>query len=448
MADLAHLNKINKGVKAWNAWRREHPGITPDLRRIDLSRRELCGADLHGVDLENAELEEIKLGYRRLPSFMTRGGLLAPANLAGADLTHANLPKADLTNVDLSDARLVKADLRGAILCGAHLDRADLTGAFINNADLRGATLRKARLGEAQLHEADLRGADLQGVNLFKALLPRAKMQQSILEAADLTGADLSGAELDFADLSRAIVVDADLSGATLNGARIYGISAWNVDLREVRQEGLIVTANSEPMVTVDDLEVAQFIYLMLDNRKIRRVIDTITSKVVLILGAFKPERKQVLDALRSELRDRGYSPVLFDFDQPGSKDLTDTVTVLAQMSRFVIVDLTEPRCSPYELKSVYDATKVPIQSLILKGYEPFRMFWDLRAASPKRVLEPFAYRDLSHLVESLGECIISPALAAVKALEEGRQTTERERVAWEAQHGRIRGDLEQASPD
>ena len=32
-------------------------------------------------------------------------------------------------------------------------------------------------------------------------------------------------------------------------------------------------------MVTVDDLEVAQFVYLMLNNRKIRNVIDTIGKK-------------------------------------------------------------------------------------------------------------------------------------------------------------------------
>ena len=48
-----------------------------------------------------------------------------------------------------------------------------------------------------------------------------------------------------------------------------------------------------ESEVTVDDLEVAQFVYLLLHNEKVRRVIDTITSKVVLILGRFSiPERK------------------------------------------------------------------------------------------------------------------------------------------------------------
>ena len=45
----------------------------------------------------------------------------------------------------------------------------------------------------------------------------------------------------------------------------------------------------------MDDLEIAQFIYLLLNNQKIRHVIDTITSKIVLILGRFTPERKAVL---------------------------------------------------------------------------------------------------------------------------------------------------------
>jgi len=39
-----------------------------------------------------------------------------------------------------------------------------------------------------------------------------------------------------------------------------------------------------EPRITIDNIEVAQFIYLLLHNEKIRDVIDTITSKAVLIL--------------------------------------------------------------------------------------------------------------------------------------------------------------------
>ena len=75
---------------------------------------------------------------------------------------------------------------------------------------------------------------------------------------------------------------------------------------------------------------------------------------MVLILGRFTPERKAVLDALREELRKRDYLPVLFDFDKPASKDITETVSMLAHMARFVIADMTDPRCIPHELAIDY----------------------------------------------------------------------------------------------
>ena len=60
----------------------------------------------------------------------------------------------------------------------------------------------------------------------------------------------------------------------------------------------------------------------MINNERIRHIIDTITSKVVLILGRFTPERKAVLDALREELRKRDYLPVLFDFERPAGQTM------------------------------------------------------------------------------------------------------------------------------
>jgi pentapeptide repeat protein len=114
------------------------------------------------------------------------------------------------------------------------------------------------------------------------------------LAFAKLAGADLSGADLQYASLVRA-----DLTGADLTGCRIYGISAWGLELESAKQQNLIITPPYEPEITADDIEVGQFLYLIFTNRKIRRVVDTITSKVVLILGRFTDERKAVLDALR-----------------------------------------------------------------------------------------------------------------------------------------------------
>src|SRR2546421_693848 len=86
----------------------------------------------------------------------------------------------------------------------------------------------------------------------------------------------------------------------------------------------------------------AELIYMLLNNAEIRNVIDTITSKVVLILGRFTPERKFVLDAIRDVLRQHNYLPILFDFEKPSSRDFTETVRTLAHMSRFILADITE----------------------------------------------------------------------------------------------------------
>jgi hypothetical protein len=128
--------------------------------------------------------------------------------------------------------------------------------------------------------------------------------------------------------------------------------------------------------VTIDNIEVAQFIYLLLHNQKIRDVIDTITSKAVLILGRFTPERKAVLDALREELRQRGYLTILFDFDKPASRDITETISLLARMARFVLADITDARGIPQELNVIVpDLPSVPVQPLLLEENSEYRMF-------------------------------------------------------------------------
>jgi hypothetical protein len=146
--------------------------------------------------------------------------------------------------------------------------------------------------------------------------------------------------------------VETNFEGANLTGCSVYGIAAWNINLAGAQQSDLVITRANEPVITVDNLEVAQFIYLLLHNDKIRGVIDTITSKAVLILGRFTPERKAVLDAMREALRQRNYLPILFDFERPTDRDFTETIMTLAGMCLFIIADITNPKSSPLELQA------------------------------------------------------------------------------------------------
>ena len=167
-----------------------------------------------------------------------------------------------------------------------------------------------------------------------------------------------------------------------------------------------------EPAVTVDNLEVAQFVYLLLHNEKIRDVIDTVGKKGVLLLGRFTEGRIVVLERLRDELRKRGYLPIVFNFDKPETKDFTETVRLLAGLSKFVIADLTNPKSAPYELGAIVSQTMIPFQPIIEEGETPFAMLQDLWINHPDRVFEPIYYSSVDALIASLDEKIIQPAEA------------------------------------
>lgn len=239
------------------------------------------------------------------------------------------------------------------------------------------------------------------------------------LSGADLRGESCAGADLADANLKYASLVNTDFNDANLSGCQVYGIAAWNLKLDKAIQKDLVITPDDEPRITTDNIEIAQFIHLLLSNQKIRHVIDTITSKVVLILGNFKPERKAILDAIRDELRKRDYLPVLFDFEKPSNRDITETVSTLAHMARFVIADITDAKSIPQELMLIVPALpSVPVQPLLLASQREYGMFEHFKRFS--WVLEPFLYENQDQLLVSLDSHVVGPA--EKKAREQTKQ--------------------------
>ena len=330
------------------------------------------------------------------------------------DLNAADLHKAYLREADLGRADLGRADLRGAILCGANLWRAYLVEANLSPVDLSPADRRPL----------DFRRADLRWANLRQADLRWAKLSDANLSGADLREADLLYVNLRGADLTYSSLVGTNLERALLKDCRIYGISAWDPHGTPAEQANLIITPEDQPAITVDDLKVAQFIYLLLNNPEIRSVIDTITTKVVLILGRFTEERKAVLDAVRDALRGRNYIPILFDFDRPDSKDYIETAVTLARMARFVIADVTDPKVVLQELEGI-KALGVPVQPILLHGAGTSVVLVDFMKFP--WFLKLHLYRDQQDLLASLAENVITPAEEMANAIRQRRQEAEAE---------------------
>lgn len=361
MANAEQLALLKAGVEGWNEWRKSAPEEKINFREANLERRNLSGVNLSGADLHGA-------------------------NLRRADLERADLRGADLRRADLFQANLRKADLREA-----KLREAKVRQAHLEEADLRKAILLRTNLSEAHLEDTNLRAANLRQANLSEAHLERAKLEGAILHAASL--------------------VETNLEQANLTGAHIYGIAAWNLKLEGAIQSSLVITREHEPIITVDNIKVAQFIYLILNNKEIRDVINTLTSKTVLILGRFAiPERKAILDALRDKLREYDLLPIVFDFDRPTDKDFTETIKTLAGISYFVIADVTNPKSSPLELQATIPDYQIPFVPIIQEGEYPFAMMVDLQKKY-NWVLDTISYDSLDTLIEILKPHIIDPAI-------------------------------------
>jgi uncharacterized protein YjbI with pentapeptide repeats len=326
MTNQEQLDILKQGVKVWNKWRTENPGVDIDLSGSDLYRADLTRADLNGANLERAFLEK---------------AYLVDADLMGANLSQANLIDAHLFEANLTGANLCRANLFGADLMGANLSAADMTGATLANAVLASARIDKAKVSESW----------------------------------------------------------------------VYAVNVWDLEGEFEEQRDLIISHRGQPTITVDNIKVAQFIYLILNNEEIRDAISTLTSKSVLILGRFTtPERKAILDALKNGLREYNLLPIVFHFDRPVDKNFTETIKTLAGLSYFVIADITNPQSSPLELRATLSDYQIPCVPIIQEGEQPFSMMVDLQKKY-NWVLDTVSYSSVEMLVKALKPAIIDPAI-------------------------------------
>ena len=414
---VALLTSGPDGVTTWNQLRQSGTQAPLGLHlQFSMNDFDYTPLDLRGIDLGGCSLADSKIDGADLTRAHLYRTDLSRAGLSLCKLVRAHLVEANLNGADLEGARLDRANLAEAVLheangrasfSAAHLERADLTGATFRGADFSRANLQDSNLQGARLTGSLLDGADLSGADLRGA-----DLDETSLIGANLSGADLRGATLQDAILQGAYLVNTRLEGANLIGCSVYGISAWDLIIdADTRQRDLNIGRHGESAITVDDLEVAQFMYLLMNNVRLRGVIDTITSKVVLILGRFSETRLPVLNALREALRGNAFDlvPIVFDFDKPASRTTAETIATLAGMARFVIADLTDAKSVLQELRDIVpNSPSLPVQSLLVDSQQEPGML-DFFRRYPW-FLEPQLYSDTEDLLARLAD-VVAPAV-------------------------------------
>jgi hypothetical protein len=292
--------------------------------------------------------------------------------------------------------------------------------------DLSKTSLKRRNLQKAVLHGADLSGTDFSESSLAWADLSEANLFEANLYVADLYQTDLRGANLVDAILVGAQMILTKIEKAKVSGSSIYSINVWDTEGEFEEEHNLVITDRGNPVITVDDIEVAQFVYLLLNNQKIRNVSNTLTSKTVLILSRFSiPERKAILDAIGNKLREYNLLPIVFDFDRPTDKDFTETIKTLAGVCYFVIADITNPKSSPLELHATVPDYQIPFVPIIQEGESPFAMMAYLQTKY-NWVLDMLSHKSIDDLIKALKPAIIDPASKSIMNFGSSRRESQR----------------------
>lgn len=382
--------------RAWNKWRQANTGIPVDLRGLR-GPEPAPGAWLRFFDLRNADLRGVKFAGAELAGADLRG-----ARLDGADLKGALMRRADCRDVDFGDADLSDANLRNAKLAGSKCKvTCSFRSARLEKADLSGVNFQHANFDRADLSGANLSGADLRGSSFERADLSQAVFDDAVLRQASFT---------------RAVMYQTSFKGTDLRNASVRDVFVRAVEVDErTRQKGLLgdmrlwFTHDNKiegQFTRVDDLRSASLLSLLGERGAISSLINAGSATVVLILGRFSRRRKAVLDSLAEVLRTRGKIPIVFDFPGPKDRELSDTVRVLATLSEFIVVDLSDPRSVPLELQAAVPGLMIPVVPIIESGKNVFAMFHDLQ----RRyfwVLAPVAYKDKHDLAAHAGSAIL-----------------------------------------
>lgn len=315
MANPKHTDILIKGSVVWNKWRNTEEGKSPDLSDVNFSN-----------------VSEQK-GNSFLPEY------------SGFNFSHCNLNRISMRNCVFIECNFSFSSMHFS----------DLVDAYCTNCNFCGAGLNVSKIGSASFISCEFSGAELSYCSA---------------EETSFEGSIFIGTKLDNMSL-----VKTDFSNTTIDGALLYGTSAWDLRLEGSIQQNIYIS-DSNSTITVPNIELAQFISLLVNNSRIREIIDTITSKVVLILGRFTKPRKAILDKIKNELQTHGYLPVMFDFEGPQNRDITETIVTLASMSKFIVADLSAPKSVPQELTSVIPHfPSIPVQPIIHESEEEYSMF-------------------------------------------------------------------------
>ncbi|MGP1347359.1 MAG: pentapeptide repeat-containing protein [Phycisphaerales bacterium] len=328
------------------------------------------------------------------------------AIISGVYVTNITFFQSDFVDLVAHNSWIVDAKFTGNnSIINSYLQGSNLSG--ING---RGVCFRGTRFSHSDITHC--RFSPLVLEILSRYTISPGTAPQAEEKSVSIGRTDFSGCQINDCDLSYSNFTRADLSGADISDSRIYGANFTDIVATGLRQRSLNISPEDEwPAVSVDNVHIASLMRLVLDNKELGQIIDSLGSKTVLLLSRFSDGFAPELQMMREVLAENDLVPLIFDFDPPARKSNLQTIKIMASIARFAIVNISDPRSVPFEIAAIEDIPKFPTQLIIREGEEPFGMLDGLYQDRPN-IYPPIAYRSVDHLRELLNDTIIPYCLA------------------------------------
>lgn len=328
--------KIKEGYRSWNNFRYYYKG------EIHLTGTVITDIDFTGCNLNSVRFTDSQI---------------INCKFFNCDLSNVKFDGCTIDSCEFSKKGVVKRAHDNLKI--PHLPEPLYKAANLTFADFSNSTISNSTFNGCMLSEANFSNSTITNCGFYLAFCYKANFYST----------EFKYCYLDYSDLTESIFIETIFLKCNLSGSRIYGVSVWDIEIDELTlQNNLLINSKDDSVITVDNIEIGHFIYLLLNNKKIRDIIDTLTCKLVLILGRFTEERKPVLSFIKDKLRNMNYVPILFDFDKPRNRNFVETITCLAHLSKFIIADFTDSKIILEEVPHIVRTINIPVRPIILKG--------------------------------------------------------------------------------
>lgn len=245
---------------------------------------------------------------------------------------------------------------------------------------------------------SEFRKCTLKNASFLKAILSDCKFINTKMEDLNFFGASL---------------INSYFEKGSIQDCRIFGANIWSITTKKTLQKDMRIIDEStgsdgvSNQITIDDIELGNIVYLLAANSNFSKFIDQSKSNFVLILGRFGDYLPR-LEAIKQKLREERFSPIVFDFTAPTSLDLIESIMLLSLLSKFIIVDLTEPKSVPAELQSILTSIMIPVAPILDAQSKVYGTYSFTNRY--KWVLPVLIYNSVPELISVLKPAIIDPA--------------------------------------